>query len=119
MSEHTPGLFAVDETSVRDMIYVRSNDTGNILARISMLIGINMTADEHRANARLFAAAPETKAQRDELLAALEAVEWVGRGENQYCPWCNQQHSGARYYRDHYDDCQRQAAIAKAQGGGE
>ena len=48
--------------------------------------------------------------QRDTLLAALEAVEWVGAGN--YCPWCSAwQHNGV-----HAPYCKRQAAIAAVSG---
>lgn len=61
------------------------------------------------ANARLIAAAPD-------LLAALEAVEWIavpaGYGSfDLECPWCDMRKSSG-----HTDDCQRQTAIAKARG---
>ena len=62
------------------------------------------------------------KAQRDDLLAACEAVEWVKDPEYNdksssgfgicYCPWCgNYENYG------HDKNCQRQAAIARAKGG--
>lgn len=68
----------------------------------------------------LVAAAPE-------LLEALEAIEWVGiqitnwgsspynspvdESPDDWCPWC-----GAARIQGHYEECVRQAAIAKAKG---
>jgi len=73
--------------------------------------------DEHRqhsaetvaqaiANAQLMAAAPD-------LYAALKAVEFTYDIVYDFleCPWCQGPRNGK-----HKDDCQRQAAIAKAEG---
>ena len=38
--------------------------------------------------------------------AALEAVEWVPRLNDKYCPWCEN-----REAHGHTDDCQRQQAL--------
>jgi hypothetical protein len=50
--------------------------------------------------------------QRDALLAALEAVEWVPMEYRESCPWCHADPGSG----GHAPDCQRQAAIAKAKG---
>ena len=62
--------------------------------------------------------------QRDTLLAALEAVEWVesqeiapgtAGGMKPICPWCGK--FGTRHDKwAHYPGCQRQAAIAQVSG---
>jgi len=62
---------------VRSGIQVRHAETGQLLGEAC---GKNLR--EEHSLAGLFAAAPETKAQRDELLEAAELVEraWVGDG---------------------------------------
>ena len=67
------------------------------------------TEETANANARLIAASPD-------LLAALEAVEWIlvpgGWGSAEFeCPWCERCKASG-----HAPDCPRQAAIAKAAG---
>ena len=47
------------------------------------------------------------EAQRDELVALVERVEFVG-GEP-HCPWCKQRFA-------HAPDCERQEKLAKAKG---
>ena len=47
--------------------------------------------------------------QRDALLAALKAVEWVD--DWRQCPWCKNVEADG-----HKLDCQRQAAIAAVEG---
>ena len=47
----------------------------------------------------------ELEAQRDELVALVEQVEWVGG----FCPWCD---ASGRASPKHYGDCPRQAALA-------
>ena len=65
-----------------------------------------LSADTVAVGAKpLFAALPD-------LLAALEAVEWDSDEEHDYCPWC----LGWCGDSGHTDDCQRQAALAKAKG---
>ena len=69
------------------------------------------------ANARLIAAAPETKVQRDELLAALKVVEWISDQHGfVFCPCCRE---SAQYdsgvLLDHAQDCQLKLALAKAE----
>ncbi len=55
--------------------------------------------------------ASSQKTERDQLRAALEAVEWVGAFIA--CPWCRgEEHNG------HYPDCQRQLALGGAEGEG-
>lgn len=57
----------------------------------------------------------EVKIQRDLLLAALEAVEWIyaAHGDWVYCPWCKTEwYSNIPEHWVHDDNCQRQAAIA-------
>ena len=68
--------------------------------------------DWHGKVAQLKEERDEVTAQRDALLAALEAVEWVFNafGDN-ICWWCR-----AEKFSGHADDCQREAAIAKAKG---
>ena len=59
-------------------------------------------------DARLMAAAPD-------LLAALEAVEWVTDEDDPkrvYCPWCG----NYRKPYGHSPECEREIAIAKAKG---
>ena len=52
--------------------------------------------------------------QRDTLLAALEAVEWMCDGWGQLvCAWCE---ASYRNKEPHRKDCQRQAAIAAVKG---
>jgi len=51
-------------------------------------------------------------AERERLLAALEAVEWTFGGDAYYCPWC-----GNNKVYGHDAKCPRQAAIAGARGG--
>jgi len=63
MSEHTPGPWEVTDS--------RHVSTGKTLY---LFENKSAKAGELRANARLIAAAPETKRQRDELLEALEFV---------------------------------------------
>ena len=75
MSEHTPGPWKVVawETGYR---IVPMDAYGN--SRSDGPIGDVFYTDEHlvcKANARLIAAAPETKEQRDELLEACQAVD--------------------------------------------
>lgn len=64
----------------------------------------------------------KAEAQRDALLAALEAVEWIGTdtilkvaedGGKYYCPWCT---GWAWNHPKHFDHCQRQAAITAVKG---
>ena len=60
------------------------------------------------ADAILAAAAPD-------LLAALEAVEWVADSDDPkrvYCPWCG----NYRKPYGHSPECEREIAIAKAKG---
>jgi len=113
-SQYTPGPWHVDGTPGYEALEVVAR--GRRVARA--LYGHGSEDNEADANARLIAAAPD-------LLAALEAVEWARTcetathpvtGEIAYiyptiCPWCK-----ARMQMGHYDDCQRQAAIAKARG---
>jgi len=51
----------------------------------------------------------ELQAVNAELLAALEAVEFVEGKDLIRCPWCE-----GRWLWGHAPDCQRQAAIARA-----
>jgi hypothetical protein len=54
--------------------------------------------------------------QRDELLAVLEAVEWVGGwppGVPILCPWCNR-----LVFDGHKYDCPREYAISRVRGDG-
>ena len=69
---HTPGEWEViGADSQYEQLWVRNID-GSIC---SITTGNTVqTRDEKIANARLIAAAPETKAQRDEFREALEAV---------------------------------------------
>ena len=54
----------------------------------------------------------EVVEQRDVLLAALGAVEWVGCSYcGGYCPWCERDRASG-----HAPDCQRQLALRKARG---
>ena len=61
------------------------------------------------ANRNLIAAAPD-------LLAALEAVEWVPTSDPNWvrCEWCGIVRFKPEQSLTHKPDCQRQAAIAKA-----
>lgn len=65
--------------------------------------------DRDLANARLMAAAPL-------MLEALRAVEWVGDAE---CPWCGAWYVPGSLGPHHKPNCQRQAALAAAEGEGE
>ena len=49
--------------------------------------------------------------EKAELVAALEAVEWVCDAGLWYCPCCKQQRT-----KGHKTDCQLAAALAKAKG---
>ena len=64
---------------------------------------------EWEANVHLIAAAPD-------LLAALEAVEWVPTSDPNWvrCEWCGIVRFKPEQSLTHKPDCQRQAAIAKA-----
>ncbi len=50
----------------------------------------------------------DLKQQNRDLRAALEAIEWVPRLNDFYCPWCEN-----RKAHGHTDDCQRQQALDK------
>lgn len=71
---HTPGPWKCKPGFDSDLYYCLSNIDGNILT---------FDDDEHEANARLIAAAPETAAERDRLKEAnaelLQALREIGR----------------------------------------
>jgi hypothetical protein len=85
-AKHTPGLWACDDTGVKDAEGFSICSTGNNRA---------IVGNERAANLRLIAAAPD-------LLAALQALEWAV--------------SGVDYIETEYADqvAQARAAIAKA-----
>ena len=69
----------------------------------------------------------QLRAINAELLAVLQAVEWVetneilaGGGGNHEarCPWCGALGQNPPYWWKHKPNCPRQAAIAKAGGEG-
>src|SRR3990167_8074578 len=73
---HTPGPFHTGRTAIDMPILVCSGD-GRVIARINGL------TEEDKDNARLFAAAPETAAERDRLRAEVaELVEALAKEEN-------------------------------------
>jgi hypothetical protein len=108
---HTPGPWTVP---VRQRFAVSAPD-GRILGYFNCLRPDELAPGYWRnwpssyleadANAKLAAAAPD-------LLAALEAVEWVPMEYRESCPWCHADPGSG----GHAPDCQRQAAIAKAKG---
>lgn len=52
------------------------------------------------------------EADRDLLLATLEAVEWMRQeGIGNVCPWCERDD-----FDDHAPDCQREVTLAKVKG---
>ena len=61
--------------------------------------------EQNKANGALIVVAPD-------LLALVEAVEWVRDETWEVCPWCG----GLRGLGDHKDDCSRQQALARARG---
>lgn len=80
--------------------------------------------EEAEANARLIAAAPETRAERDALLVVkAELVEVLKELENHLCEGFCRDLPSAGYYTESMDldcsACRARAAIAKAEGGGE
>lgn len=63
----------------------------------------------------------KAESQRDDLLAALEAVEWVlvkhWDGYTRECPWCHADWTNSEGEPPpHRSDCHRQAAITRAKG---
>jgi len=84
-------------------------------------LGHCMRAQGRAADAREAA----LRAVNADLLAVLQAVEWVeidevlaGGGGNHEarCPWCGALGQNPPYWWKHEPDCPRQAAIAKAEG---
>ena len=107
MSEHTPGPWRILYGHT-DTLPI-ANDAGLVLANVEM--PIMSTPAEWMANAELIAAAPETVAQRDELLAAL-----LGLAKSGMC-FCAHGIGNPMV-----SSCSRackaaQAAIARARGG--
>ena len=77
---------------------------------------MQIATDLQEDRLRLLARIRELEAQRDELLALVEQVEFIqdrGPRNRDYdvCPWCDS------WMRDgHATDCPRQAVLAKARG---
>ena len=70
MSKHTPGPWRVKYESEPGGAFLIYGPWGGAIDPDAGYV----TQEENEANARLIAAAPETKRQRDELLAALELL---------------------------------------------
>jgi hypothetical protein len=69
------------------------------------------SAEEYAALMRKYI---QREYERDALLVALQAVEWVNQDDGGYgssCPWCNWY-----AWNGHSNTCIRQFAIAKAKG---
>lgn len=87
--------------------YCKIHDPVEVERRESEAIKKYHEEFEKSERARALAAAAE------DLLAALEQVEWTNAVDGgTVCPWC-----GARLYDGHESYCPRQLAIAKAKGG--
>ena len=79
MNESTPGPW-----SIMDDGYSIQDTEGRLLGVVSFCIADGEAGIvEGKANARLMTAAPETAEQRDELLAALEALAHTFEGLSQ------------------------------------
>jgi len=108
MAEHTPGPWQTGHnlkfSHREETVWTDRTEYNTLIASLSR----NFPGNETTANARLMAAALD-------LLAALEAVEWLPDEDSPgrlYCPWCGN-------YQEPYGhslECERQAAIAKAKG---
>jgi hypothetical protein len=103
VSGHTPGPW-----TVYDDFYIKVDRPGYIggsHAEVKSCDAVPpQNRDEHKANARLMAAAPD-------LLAALKAVECITQGGFDFCPCCEYVQGAG-----HRVDCQLAAALAKAEG---
>ena len=71
---HTPGPWGFMDDPIEG-IWVESSHGGFCIAEIpKQTAGLDNDASPREANARLIAAAPETKEQRDDLLSALKKM---------------------------------------------
>lgn len=75
-------------------------------------VGTKRSDEMVAANARLIAAAPTTKQQRDEAVALLRELQWVRILSADRCPSCN----GVRFENGHHGDCKLAALLARIDG---
>jgi hypothetical protein len=105
MMAHTEGPWEVVGPQDYGVYRIEHLPAENEWVATTTICDIDGDSGREAANAHLIAAAPD-------LLAALEAVEWVPMEYRESCPWCHADPGSG----GHAPDCQRQAAIAKAKG---